>query len=389
MRQPYLTSTLLALCLLLSTCASAQNFLTGRVIDSLTNEPIPFATVYLDGTSIGEITGDDGVFNLSGVRLPARLVVSHLAYKTVYLDPTAYGEMGDIIVGPSEAVIQGVEVTDGNLRGKTLAEFTRLLLGNDQWTAEASLLNDEVIEFDRDYAEKTISVSNDKLRERLKKRNRPGARWNEDETIYTYGRAENLKAKTRSILKIRLPHLGYTLSMDLNSFLSDYSTGYTSYLGTFYFAADKKVTSRHRTNRNRAYYGSGMHFARSLLGDSMEANGFKVYAITKGKEGTREQTSEIDLTKYLVKQEDGVNYLVGLDDREFAILYYADNRYRPLPTNKWRRAKPVQSRLFVRANKCLILSSGVFGDTNLVFNGNIGARSIAWALPADFVLEEE
>jgi len=359
------------------------------VIDSLTQEPIPFATVYLDGTSIGEITGNDGIFNLSGVRLPARLVVSHLSYKTVFQDVTIAGELGDIIVAPSEAVIEGVEVTDGNLRRKTLAEFTRLLLGNDQWSASSSLLNDEVIEFDRDYTEKTLTVRSEKMRERLKKQNRPGVSWNENETQYTYVKAENLKAKTQGLLKISLPHLGYTLSMDLNTFLSDYSSGYTSYLGTFFFADEKKVTDRHRRNRKRAYYGSGMHFARSLLSDSLEENGFSVYAISKGQNGKAEQTTEVDLTKYLAKGEDGFNHLVGLDGKQFAVLYYADGRYRPLPKNKWRRAQPVQSRVFVRANKCLILDSGVFGDTNLVFNGNIGARSMSWALPADFVLEED
>ncbi len=388
MLKPYLTSTLFALCLLLCTCVSAQNTLTGRVIDSLTNEPIPFVTVYLDGTSIGEITGDDGSFSLRGARLPATLVVSHLAYKTVSLAPTKLGSLGDVIMAPNQAVIKGVKVTDENQRDKNLAELTRFLLGNDQWTAGSSLLNDEVIMFDRDYTERTIPVNNDGLRKRLKKRNRSGASWNEDETVYTFGKAENLKANTLSILKLRLPHLGYTVSMDLKSFLSDYKTGYTSYLGTYFFAADEKETDRHRRNRKRAYYGSGMHFARSLLSDSLEENGFKVYAVTDAVDGKEEQISEIDLTKFLAKGEGGANHLVGLNDRTFAILYYADGSYRPLPKNQWRKAKPVQSRVYVRANKCLIIDGGVFGDTSLVFNGNIGRRSIAWALPRDFVLEE-
>jgi len=378
--KPYLTFALIALSALLCTCGpaqlqaqrsgAAQNFLTGRILDSLTQKPVPFATVYLDGTSIGEVTGDDGTFKLNDVLLPGKLVISHLAYKTVILEPTKPGQLGDIFIAPNEAVIKGVEVTDGNLRGKTLAEFTRLLLGNDQWTAESFFVNDEVIEFDRDYTELRMNVNNDKIRERLKKRNRPGASWNADETQYTYGKPENLKAKTRGPLKIRLPHLGYTLSMDLHTFLSDYKSGYTSYLGTFFFKTDEKETLRHQRNRKRAYYGSGMHLTRALLADSLEQNGFSIYAITKDGSG-KEQTSEIDLTKYLVRGENGVNHLVGLKGREFAILYYADGSSRPLPKQRWRRAKPIQSRMIVLDNKCLMLDSGVFGDTNLVFTTRV------------------
>lgn len=387
MLKPYLT--FLALCLSFCTCVSAQNTLTGRVLDSLSQEPVPFATVYLDGTSIGETTNDDGTFSLKGLRLPATLVISHLAYETEYMELVKPGSLGDILLRPREAVISGVEVRDQNLRGKTLAEFTRLLLGQDEWAAGSSIRNDEVLEFDRDYTEKTVQVHNDNMRRRLEKMNRSVARWNKDKSEYTYGKPMNLKAKSRGILKVRLPHLGYSLRMDLNSFLSDYNTRFTSSLGTYFFEEDKNVTDRHRRNRERAYYGSGMHFGRALLAGTLEENGFQVVAVAKGEKMKSGKMAEIDLTKFLLKRNDGTTLLAGLKDREFAILYYSDNRSRPLTKAKWRRSQPVQSRLLVRSNKCILLEGGVFGDTNLIFTGNIGARSLAWALPADFVLEEE
>jgi hypothetical protein len=386
MLKPYLT--FFALCLSLCTCVSAQNRLTGRVLDSLTQKPVPFATVYLDGTSIGETTGNDGTFSLEGVRLPATLVVSHLAYQTDYRELVKPSGLGDILLSPQETVFSGVEVVDQNLRGKTLAEFTRLLLGQDQWAVGSSILNDEVLEFDRDYMDKTVHVSNDNMRRRLEKMNRSVARWNEDKTEYTYGKPTNLKAKSRGILKVRLPHLGYSLRMDLNSFLSDYDTRYTSYLGTFFFEEYKNVTDRHRRNRERAFYGSGMHFARALLAGTLEENGFQVVAAAKGEKMKRGKMAEVDLNKFVLKRDNGMNFLAGLKNREFVILYYADNRYRPLPKAKWRKSQPVQSRLLVQSHKCILLEGGIFGDTNLIFTGNIGARSLSWALPADFVLEK-
>jgi hypothetical protein len=387
MLKPHLT--ILALCLFLCTCVSAQNILTGRILDSLTSEPIPFATVYLDGTSIGETTGDDGTFSLKGMRLPATLVVSHLAYQTEYIELVKASSLGDIILSPREAIIYGVEIRDQNLRGKTLAEFTRLLLGQDEWAVGSSIRNDEVLGFDRDYTEKTIQVRNDNMRQRLEKMNRSVSRWNKDKSEYTYGKPTNLKAKSRGILKVHLPHLGYSLRMDLNTFLSDYKTGYTSYLGTYFFEEDTKPTVGQRRNRERAYYGSGMHFARALLSGTLEENGFQVFTVSKDEQGKRENVAEVDLGASLVKSGNGTNTLVGLEGREFAILYYADGRSHPLPKNKWRRNKPIQSRVLAQSNKCVIYKGGIFGDTNLVFNGNIGSRSLAWALPVDFVLETE
>jgi len=178
----YLSFTLLALCLSLCTSVGAQSTLTGRIIDSLTKDPVAFATVYLDGTSVGEITGNDGTFSLKGVRPPATLVISHLAYRTMNLKIVRSGSLGDLVMRPQEAVISGVEVTDGNLRGKTLAEFFRLMIGTDEWAEKSAILNDEVLQFDRDYTVRTTAVSNDFMRNILKKRNRPSARWNEDET---------------------------------------------------------------------------------------------------------------------------------------------------------------------------------------------------------------
>ncbi|TXF90796.1 carboxypeptidase-like regulatory domain-containing protein [Neolewinella aurantiaca] len=379
----------IALCLLLCTCVRAQNNLTGRILDMVTKEPVPFATVYLDGTSIGETTNDEGAFVLKGVRLPATLVVSHLSYETKYLELTKPGPLGDLLLSPRDAVISGVEVTEKNLREETLAEFTRLLLGTDEWAEGATILNDEVLVFDRDYTYKTVRVRSELIRKRLLKKNRSDAKWSLDGSEYSYPNPDNLKAKSQGIMKVSLPHLGYTLRMDLNSFVSDYETRYTSYLGTFYFQEDNPITSRHIRNRNRAYYGSGMHFARALMAGKLEENGFQAYSVSRNQANGQEVIAEADLSKFLIKGKDGISYLVGLKDREFAILYYADSRSRPLPRAKWKRAQPVQSRMIVQANKCALLDGGIFGDTHLIFTGNIGARSLAWALPADFVLQAD
>lgn len=55
----------------------------GIVKDSLTNEPVPFATVHFDGTTIGGYTGDDGSFRISNAQNKTNVIVSLMGYRTV------------------------------------------------------------------------------------------------------------------------------------------------------------------------------------------------------------------------------------------------------------------------------------------------------------------
>ncbi len=63
----------------------AQDFKTisGKVFDSNTDEPLPFSSVYVDGTSIGTITNERGEFrlNIPAVISDDTLIVSHIGYK--------------------------------------------------------------------------------------------------------------------------------------------------------------------------------------------------------------------------------------------------------------------------------------------------------------------
>ncbi len=69
---------LIPLCLL-----AQQGIIRGRVLDKASNEPIPFATVVISGTSTGTTTGDAGRFELTALQ-PGRynLEFRSLGYKT-------------------------------------------------------------------------------------------------------------------------------------------------------------------------------------------------------------------------------------------------------------------------------------------------------------------
>lgn len=373
--------------LLVPVILCSQTMLTGQLSDSLTGTPISFSTVYIDGTSTGDVTSDDGTFTLGPVTLPATLIISHLNYHNQIIALASDPGPLNIRLRSRDEVLVGVEVKDQDLRAKNIKEFKRLLIGSDDWGEKSSVLNTDVISFERDYVEKELKVNNDYMRKRLVERDHPDSRWSIDGKSYFFTDPVNLKATTRSSLRIRLPHLGYTINMDLNSFLAEYRSGRMAYLGTFFFQSDKPLKSRHLKNRKRAYLGSTMHFARALIARDLVGNGFKIVEVTKDPVNGHEALIDVELGSYLKDSPAGGWQLAGLAGREFAVLYYGDKQFRPLPEKKWRRAQPVQSRFFVEFDRCSILSGGAFGDAGIAFSGYMGTRGMAWILPVDYVYE--
>lgn len=58
----------------------AQYVVQGVVTDSLTNEPLPYMSVYLKGTSEGTMTNDQGRFSFKTYRPEGLLVISAVGY---------------------------------------------------------------------------------------------------------------------------------------------------------------------------------------------------------------------------------------------------------------------------------------------------------------------
>ncbi|MDR0612723.1 MAG: SusC/RagA family TonB-linked outer membrane protein [Dysgonamonadaceae bacterium] len=79
-------SLALSLALLCSAAAYGQVSVTGRVLDSKTNEALAGATVKVAGSTQGTVAGTDGGFTLTVSSLPVSLEASLLGYRTQELD---------------------------------------------------------------------------------------------------------------------------------------------------------------------------------------------------------------------------------------------------------------------------------------------------------------
>lgn len=94
----------------------AQNYTSasGIVKDSITGEPLPFVSVYFDGSTIGAMTDDNGAFTLQNNQGYTRLAAASLGYDTKVIDlkagsknenlvlllkPTAF-EISEVVVKP-------------------------------------------------------------------------------------------------------------------------------------------------------------------------------------------------------------------------------------------------------------------------------------------------
>ena len=94
----------------------AQSFTSasGIVKDSITGEPLPFVSVYFDGSTIGAMTDDNGTFTLQNTQGYTKLAAASLGYDTKFIDlkpgkkndnlelllkPTAF-EISEVVVKP-------------------------------------------------------------------------------------------------------------------------------------------------------------------------------------------------------------------------------------------------------------------------------------------------
>lgn len=372
---------------------SAQPVLKGTVLDSTNQEPVPFVTVYFDGTTNGQTTDDNGQFALSlkGVDLPAVLVVSHVGYRRQTLLIRDTKEELYVSLAVQGQLISTVVVQDRNQRAKNIQEFRRLFLGSDEWGERAQIRNEDALLFDRDYKNQRVNVRSKYMRKMALRSNRNHVEWSADSSFYVYDKALNLQATAKVPLEIELPDLGYKIQVDLVKFLTEYGAGRTSHLGHYFFirreGPEGKVRGRHERNRQRAFYNSSLHFLRSLYAGKLKENGYQIYEQEKDKNGKNKKLKKFDITPYVQIIEGDQLEIKNLAGRSLIILFYGDAKGRPLPPNKWRRAQPVQSGIHIGQEACLIRPDGTVGDSDLAFSGYIGSRGVAWILPSDFDLE--
>ncbi len=109
---------LLLAMLLASATIFAQGTITGTVIDSEMDGPLPGANVKIAGTNTGAITDFDGKFSLSADKSSGKLEISFVGYETKTVDFTISGgtqDLGRIVLSPDSDALNEIVVTSYSL----------------------------------------------------------------------------------------------------------------------------------------------------------------------------------------------------------------------------------------------------------------------------------
>jgi len=238
---------LLLIFLVLSSNLIGQTVLTGIVTDTL-NNPLPFASVYLSKTTMGTLTDNAGAYTIN---IPQNstyeLIVSCMGYKSHSQMFSVEGGRQKIDVRLSVNLIMLNEVTVRSREKNWLnnySQFVKMFLGE------------------------TVNSQTCKIKN-------PG-----DLHLYIDSDMETLKGFSFKPLNIENRALGYNIIYDLTDFNYNPRTGLLRFSGNHYFQdmkANKTDARKWRRNRLNAYYGSRMHFMRSLFSNSLVPEDFKIF----------------------------------------------------------------------------------------------------------------
>lgn len=242
---------LLALCsfllvAILNLHAKEKFTVSGKVIDSASQQPLRGASVFCQNTTFGVITDADGAFSLTLPKGGYDLVVSFTGYQSNQQRINAENtEPIQVLLLPKDNSMEAVsvagsnEVKDGYAKYGSL--FDELFFGTTANAASCKLVNPETLRFF--YS---------------KKRNK-------------------LKVLAREDLVIENEALGYKIRYQLDSLSFEYGPKISTYTGFPFFeemTGDNIQQAKWNFNRKKAYLGSKLHFMRAWHNSSLQQEGF-------------------------------------------------------------------------------------------------------------------
>lgn len=393
--------------LLFSINLNAQVFVNGKVL--FKNKPLEGAAVYINNTMVGTTTNANGEFQIKTKEGKFNLIISFLGFKTINysLDTKEYKKPLIFSLIEEENLLDEIIIkkTKYNDEWKyNLSRFKTAFLGRTKFAKECSILNPKTLHFE-----------------------------------YNSKNGE-LTAFAREPLKIKHKALGYLIIYDLVSFSEKrkrlFFSGYARYSNL-----KKKVKKRWKRNRLEAYYGSQMHFLRSLLKNNLTKDGFVVNQFIRKLNPKRPTDAEIKSARQLIQlNRKAINFskiitnpITPLDSalvivKKASIPKYADYLYKQNVPYKdmisfnnnpyldfknhlsiiyknekeeedyligmfGKRKKPsgVQSsNIVLTKGKSIIDLSGVLTDPNAIFvEGYWAYESFANMLPFDYVPQKD
>ena len=360
----------LFLSMVILTAFSQTGQINGKVLDSKTQEPLPFANVFINNTTIGVAADANGDFTLKNVSIGiADVVFSFVGYKSYQTKLTVNaGELVKITIKlvPDEIELENVEVkgTRDKEWDKQLKKFEKIFLGETKYAAACKIINSWVI----DFAENTDSP----------------------QPIFN--------AKASSPIEIENIALGYKIYFYLKSFQAS-SQGYII-LGNFRFeemlTKDTKLAKRWTENRLEVYQQSDRYLFKAILDNRLKEQGFMLYTDKPGYESStlRSAVFSQELNKSVVRYTTDNIVSPGRRPGEFKILWKGRievHNLNGIAQKKTYKDIPYPiAWLEVNGNVVDVASNGVvLNSTSVTSSGYMSNARVGDLLPFDYTPGEE
>lgn len=274
----------------------------GVVSDSVTNETLPFASVFFSGTTFGTTSDKDGNFTLKADRPGTYdLVISFTGYQTYFrqIDLNEQQVLRlNVKLYLSTVNLGAVTVTAKKDEAwqKNLILFKQTFLGTSANANSCRIVNEEVLNFD------------DNRKDRI------------------------FEAYASEPLIIENKALGYRIKYLLEDFKIYYAQSYSVFYGfpSFEETGRKgRVKKAWARAREKAYLGSISHFFKALYEDKISEEGFVVNAAKDMERGRAIDLTPIRMSKLVSTKPNGTtkslsfeNYLYVVYKNEKESLQY-------------------------------------------------------------------
>lgn len=322
----------------------SQN-ITGKVT-SASGTPLSGASVYLDGTTIGTSTNQEGEFSISSsTKFNTLLIVRLIGYQDVVVSNPYEKPFLSIVLQVKENEIEQVVVADdGFTRKQKMQLFKEQFLGMNKEGKACKILNEDAI-------------------------------------VLEFNKKKNiLTAKSYEPIIIQNDYLGYKIEFDLYEFyvqmnsksIKSVDVAQSMFLGTSQFT-DSATNEKQIQNRDKAYFGSSMELFKTVIHNSWSVKGFVLYegsfAVNANEFFT--VSNEDGMYKVQVKGSSAVikDTKAKLFKASFNLLYH----------------KKRQSKIVFNTDVFFVDD---FGNTShrdqIIFGGDLGAQKIGNLLPLNF-----
>ena len=320
---------------LMGSSALGQTTVRGHVFDDFTKEPLYGVSVYFDGTTIGTITDEEGYFEITTPKpITALLVVTFIGFKSQVFTDIKKQDLGDIFL--KEKALQLDEVVlepDTWSRKKKWNIFKREFLGKKAPNLGCKITNGEKVR------------------------------------LYYSRSKDALFAYADEPIQIENRYLGYQIAYNLQEFEVFFKYDFEGnhipksvfFLGTLFFSElDRSLTrKKYVRNREKTYFGSVLHFMRSLSAQRLIENDFKVY---------RNGRQVDPFLEFRLKNTNG-----------FVLV----NPVSDTLTIRYKKINP--SVIKINEDAFLIDGYGNFSPSKSVqFGGVLGRQRVAQMLPLDY-----